>query len=471
MPEGGSGGRLTEGVPRLRRVAPTVALLLLVSGVAVAEGGFGDTAYFALILGSGMALLFASFRHPEPFLHALAKPPVVALGCLSVLGTISLLWSPSSWDSAILHALLPGALACIAIFISCACRGDEQRLLVESWLAVLATIFGLSGLVGLALEQDPLAIILGGHWRPAGFIEYSPALAFLQVAAMPVLALGARADGLAVRITCVLSLSIGGSVTILTGDRTMLLAAASLIVCWLLWPQFSLGANRREAVRCALLWGVGGLLVALTLRSSVPVAALLTLAVVAAADRYACPVRGPGLPSVPKLSGRLRNGLAVAAVMLIVAAAGSALLLESGSSEGVQGRSGIDHGRVELWGDSLRVAAEKPILGHGQASYYLVTRTEQSSPVRFAHNMVVESAVETGLVGALLFILVLAGSTWLAWQRRFSPQAWLFTPGVLAYVLLALVDWTWYLSGVSAIWAVCLGALIATDESGSSDSG
>ena len=80
--------------------------------------------------------------------------------------------------------------------------------------------------------------------------------------------------------------------------------------------------------------------------------------------------------------------------------------------------------------------------------------------MRFAHSLVVESAVELGLVGGLLSILVLLSPMGLCWKLRNDTSAWVYIPAVVGFCALALVDWTWHLVGVGAVWALCLGMIL-----------
>src|SRR5439155_284549 len=62
-------------------------------------------------------------------------------------------------------------------------EGGLPRL--AALIGSLALICGVLGLIGVALRVEPWAERIGGTWRPGGPFEYPPALALLQVSALP----------------------------------------------------------------------------------------------------------------------------------------------------------------------------------------------------------------------------------------------------------------------------------------------
>jgi hypothetical protein len=75
--------------------------------------------------------------------------------------------------------------------------------------------------------------------------------------------------------------------------------------------------------------------------------------------------------------------------------------------------------------------------------------------------MLVEEAVELGLPGAILMLVVIAGSLVECWRRRHDPDAWLYVPLVAGFAVMAITDWSWHLAAVGAIWAIALGGLLS----------
>jgi O-antigen ligase len=260
-------------------------------------------------------------------------------------------------------------------------------------------------------------------------------------------------------------LIITAATVLLAQSRVVLLLALLLLVAWVVWSQRTLAAGRREAALPVLVWVVGGLLLFLVVRAFDP---WLAVAAAVAVLVFLPELIRMGLSRFRLWSGTgespavSRRALIAAALVTLAALAVVApLALPDPSDQGVQRAQGLDHGRVDLWMTSLDKAAEKPFLGYGQGSFLEATVDEQESPVRFAHNLIIESAVELGLLGALLASVVMVGSLAFSWRWRNEPTAWLFIPMVVGYCALALVDWTWYLSGVGAVWAICLGCILS----------
>lgn len=106
--------------------------------------------------------------------------------------------------------------------------------------------------------------------------------------------------------------------------------------------------------------------------------------------------------------------------------------------------------RPLIWAEGLRLVAEAPLLGHGPGGYYLeaaggALRAGAVLEVEHAHQLLLNTAVEFGLVGLGALLALLAGlGAGLAAARRATatldagaPQRWL--PGVLAAALVPVL--------------------------------
>ena len=159
-------------------------------------------------------------------------------------------------------------------------------------------------------------------------------------------------------------------------------------------------------------------------------------------------------------SGRAR-AVAAAAVTLPLIGALLAAALTPDSGPQAEPVSGFAHGRPALWEAAVDVAEDRPLSGSGSLSFYDASLAYQEPPaVRFAHNLPLESWAELGAAGAMLTLLLYAGSLALVWSRRCTAAAWLVGPGTLAFLLANLFDWPWHLPAAGAIFALSLGALI-----------
>ncbi len=88
-----------------------------------------------------------------------------------------------------------------------------------------------------------------------------------------------------------------------------------------------------------------------------------------------------------------------------------------------------DSWRLEIWGQAVRWIAEAPVFGHGAISglRYEVHQHE----FRNAHNLYLDTAVSTGLIGLGLLLWVLGRSAWIAHGSRHTLH------GLMALTMLA----------------------------------
>jgi hypothetical protein len=165
---------------------------------AVAVGVFADGGYSAAARVAFGVVALLSFRR-------VAREPIfVVLAALAALGAMSALWTIGPVDRTLRWALVcAGYAALFAAAATIARRRGGVKLLAGA-IGVLAFGAGLAGLVATLLELRPYALPIGGHWRPAGPFEYPPALALLEVSALPVfMAARSRLPALAVAVAVI----------------------------------------------------------------------------------------------------------------------------------------------------------------------------------------------------------------------------------------------------------------------------
>jgi O-antigen ligase len=170
-------------------------------------------------------------------------------------------------------------------------------------------------------------------------------------------------------------------------------------------------------------------------------------------------LRRPGRPADVALR---RAGLALAGVVLAVALGVAAAPSLDPAASGGERRAGFTHGRTGTWGAALDVWAQRPLVGHGADTFLQATAREQPGrPVRYAHDLPLEAAVELGALGLLTALALYAGAGLALRRARGTPALELLGPLVAVFLASNLVDWTWRLGGLGALWAVALGAVIA----------
>lgn len=166
--------------------------------------------------------------------------------------------------------------------------------------------------------------------------------------------------------------------------------------------------------------------------------------------------------------GRLRRGVVAASVAAVALVAAGAMLAgaeSTGKLSPAALTSGSASARLEIWRGTAAMAADNPLFGVGPGRFiYEFPRYETIDHARIegpgvradtAHNVVLQYAAETGLVGGAA-VLVLATAVLiagLAGARARSGHAFIATVGFAAYMGQAL-------TGVPAIETDALGWLL-----------
>jgi hypothetical protein len=452
--------------PRERLVAAALiaALALPVVGAMVAHGGFfpsGQIAFAVVSFGAVLAVIALAGWSGD----ALRVPALWALAGLAIVSALSALWTIGSAGAALRWAAVIASLALlvVAAAIVSARLGSVP---VAAVIAALAFGAGLVGLYGAGARVEPLAQRHGGQWSPGGPLEYSPALALLEVAALP--ALMAGMIGLRDRLAApaAAGAAVGGAILALAGSRVELaIGLAVVAACVLTAPRlvaFSAISVLAAAALAATAGGAADAVAGSYVRPYVTggdAPRLLGLAAIVIGAGGLWLVQRRVLREAE--SGR-RGARALAAVVVAVplAAALLAAALTPDSGPEAEPVSGFAHGRPALWEAAVDAAVDRPVLGFGALTFFEASASYQEPPaVRFAHNLPLESWAEVGIAGALLAVILYAGSAALIWKRRRSPAAWLFGPAVIAFLIANLFDWPWHLPAAAAVFAIALGAL------------
>jgi O-antigen ligase len=408
---------------------------------------------------------------------ALRTPAMLALVGLAALSALSAAWTISSPTAALRWAAVIAALVLVALSASIvAQRVGAAR--IAAVVAVLAAAAGLVGLYGAGARVEPLAQRLGGQWSAGGPLEYSPALALIEVASLPILTAAMARGRDWVAGVAAAGAGVAGAVLALAGSRVELaIGIGVVVVCTI--------AARR-------LMGIGAPIIVAAVGLAVTAGGLAD----AVAGSYVRPYAVGG--DAPRLAGlaaivigapalwlfqrrvmrtgssgsRRRRALAIAAVSVPVAGALAAAALTPDSGPQAEPVSGFAHGRPALWEAAVDAAADRPLAGAGSLSFYDASLPYQDPPaVRFAHNLPLESWVELGLSGALLAVILYVGTAALVWSRRGTAAAWLLGPGALAFLFANLFDWPWHLPAAGAVFALCLGGLAGTPRTTAESNG
>lgn len=465
-------GRTRPETPLVQRALDSslVVTLTALTASILDGGGFTDTWVIVVVLVAGLDLALATALRPDRVVLVLKRPIVLALMALTVAGTVSLLWNPLPADDVLPGILMPAALAALVVYGSAVF--PERRNVFLLWLALIAVLVAISGLFGVASKSEIWAKVLGGTRRPAGTVEYSTALALLQVGAIVVLLRLAGTDRRSFRLVAVWGVALGLSSIVLTQNRLLGFATVLLLTICLIRPGFTLGLNRgvaRILITCSV---IGGLASAAVLGLSGPGAPSFVVALLVAGGFAFGAVlvrQGEGRTTKPG-AGQARRALLVLG-LLIVSATVLVVANDGTSRKGVQNNLGFTHGRAATWVDSVPTFFREPLMGHGHGTYLTATAMDLEAPSRYAHNLLVESAVELGLIGLVAAFVVITDAFRLAWQRRTSFGDFPLVPYFLLFTGLLLTDWVWHMSALSAIWALAAGALLSSRQMSVSQSG
>jgi hypothetical protein len=448
-------------------VAILGALALPAVAALIAHGGAFPRGQVAFAVASAAATL-AILALAGWSSAALRSPAILALAGLAVASALSALWTIASTDDALRWGAVIAGLALIALASSIVCERTGAWP-IAALIAVLAAAAGLVGLYGVGARVEPLAQRLGGQWSGAGPVEYSPALALIQVSALPMLmaAMARSREGLAGLAAG--GAGVAGAVLALAGSRVELAIGIGVVLAC------AIAARRWMGLRASIVLAAAGL------------AATAGGLADAVAGSYAQPYTlggdGPRLAGLAAIligapilwllqrralraaaSGTTHaRALAVAILTVPLAGALLAAALTPDSGPEAEPVSGFAHGRSALWGAAVDAATDRPFAGAGSLAFYEASLPYQNPPaVRFAHDLPLESWVELGAAGALLAAILYASTVALVWSRRGTTAAWLVGPGALAFLLANLFDWPWHVPAAGAIFALCIGALAGT---------
>jgi hypothetical protein len=376
---------------------------------------------------------------------------------------------------------------------------DERRQRFAEGLTISLAIVAVLGLgsrllphlleVSASLGSGPRLRYPLGYWNANGAMfgiavglmlwssrqAISAALRWLSVAALPAVLLAlyftySRGGLLALLIAA-------GCTIALSRDRLWLLATLGVGALGALPAVLAVQARRSLADNYFSQGTVDqGVEVLLILLAGIALT-LLLFAALRWAERGGGRLTGRALELSrnPKLLRGIAAATAVIAIGVVIAIGGRAW--DQFSSSDVQFPSQPEQHFSELSGagrhDFFRVAVdsfdEKPILGSGAGTYEFDWEQHRSiaQPVHDAHSLYFEAFAELGAVGGLLVLALVALLLWTgfaAWHGAAHPQreryAALFA-ATLAFAVVAGLDWFWEVAGLSAVFFLAAGVLVA----------
>ena len=455
------------------RLVIGVASLLLAAAVAEAvlwEGGFAPAARIVFGVLALAALLASAIADRAATARVAASPVALTLWALAALGAASAAWTIASPGDAVRWGLVTAGYGAIVVAAAVAARRRRGAEAIAGGICALAAISGIVGLVAATITGEPFADLIRGTWHPGGTLEYSSALALLEISALPALLTAMCSRRRTLGAAGVAGATIAGAVLALADSRLELALAASIACAAIALPARTVRAGRARALAAVLAVATAGLAAHLIAGGHFPAGSspgAWRLVGVAAACALVC---AAWLAPRPRPNRRTRVAIASAATLAAVAALGVAAAAGAGpasrddsSRHPVASGGGFLHGRAQLWDAGLDAFAVRPIAGSGADSFLLASaRYQRGGPIRFAHDLPLELAVELGVLGLIAALALYVTTARAVWRARARRAAWLLGPGALAFLAASLVDWPWHLAGSGAVWAACTGALLSS---------
>lgn len=103
-----------------------------------------------------------------------------------------------------------------------------------------------------------------------------------------------------------------------------------------------------------------------------------------------------------------------------------------------------------IWSQGAKAILARPILGYGQENFELVFPKERNMKVDNAHNIFLETAVSSGILGLLLFLAIIVTAVWQAgFVLKISIIAFLIT-AQFNPLSIAQISLFWFLLGLTS---------------------
>ncbi|MEA2373553.1 MAG: O-Antigen ligase [Thermoleophilaceae bacterium] len=437
-----------------------LASSVLVPSLAVGGYTAASRAVFAGLAGA--TLLVALAWHERGARRMARTAPVLMLAALALIALASAAWSLDSVASLRWGLVIGGyAAVVLAAGVLAGRRRGVEALAVL--IAVTAAVTAALGLVGLALHDTAFAERIYGRWRPGGPFQYPPALALVQVCALPSLLYAMARARARVAAAAAGGAALAAGTLALSGSRWQLALGVLVLLAALLFPDRALGAARGISLAAIFTVALSGAAMYLARRYSSP----------QGSERLAdfasvCFAAGLIWIAVPPLAARLRasgrgsRAIPAAAVVVTATVVAAGVVSIAGASDRASREGSQTHGRLDEWRAALDTAADRPIAGYG-ADTFVDASAPHERPVRarYAHNLPLEAWAELGVLGVAAVLALYAAVGRAVWRARGSPAAWLLGPAALAFLATNLVDWPWHLAGVGALWALAVGGVVA----------
>lgn len=417
--------------------------------------------FICLLLAAGTWEAAVTVRLKQ--LESLRSPALISLAAFSVFSLAGVAWSISPSDTFREALLVLGYVSAFFVVRGHLVRyGGKALASVAIWFVYSAGFVGIWGIVTYMLRIAPYTGELDDLYRAGSTFEYSNALSCFCLMALPVaFALLAGAKPLD-RPLYAIAASVIAATTLLTFSRLglVMLAVMSLFLIIYYWRRGLL-----LAVIAALATGTIAAVTTVVLAEAgqaylgLPVVIALLAAVFPiqmAIDRISSPKA-----KVQVAAGVLAGGLTATAI-LVAASERVRSIVGIRYVEGFSFSRLFPH-RLDTYEGAFNAFKTQWLAGSGLGTFPEVYEDYRiATPTKFAHNLVLQMAVDTGLAGAALFLVflayVLALSLWrLVTASGETGRA--LAIASLVFLVYNMFDWEWYIPALAAWFLVVVACL------------
>jgi len=440
-----------------------------------------------ILLGSLlMGTLWRGGYFPEqkwPFAFALLTVGAVEIAATVAYGRASILRSIGFWLLAVfsvyaittrIWSVTPGATdreatmligylsAFFVVRTQIARYGERALDTVAAWLVYTATFVAAWGLFTFLWRWGPYAAMLDNVFRAGSSFEYSNALSCFSLMALPVTVAMQRRARREDRSLLAAAVSLQAAAVLISYARFGMVALAALSLYLVLsgWrggfmfsTLFSLAASLPIAVAATM-----------TSESKQPFAGLaIALAILGIAWLVDYYLDKPRFRRIFQAVALVSAGVGfMVAAALATRNERMRVILSTRFSDGFKLDRLLPH-RLDTWEGAMDAFRVQPVKGHGYGSFSQVfTQYTIAVYTKYAHNLFLQMAVDTGLIGVSLlglfigYILVMSA---LRIITRSHPLVRAMAVACVIFVVYNMFDWEWYVPALTAwfmVGAACL---------------
>lgn len=402
--------------------------------------------------------------------RALRSPAFWSLAMFTLYAVTTRVWSVAPADTDRESMLMLGYLATFFVVRSQIGRHGGMVLgVVASWFVYAATFTAAWGLATFLWRWGPYVTLVDNVLRVGSTFEYSNALSCFSLMALPVTVALQRRAASPDRSLLAIAVTLQAAAVLVSFARfgVVVLAMLSLYLVFSGWRG---GFALSTAFSLAMALPIG-IIATLASESGDPFTGLLIIVVIMAVvwlvDSY---------QDAPKFRSALRAAAALsaagglaAAVLLANSSERMRVILSTRFSEGFDLSRLLPH-RLDTWQGAVDAYRVRPLTGSGLGSFAQVfAQYTISVYTKYAHNLIIQMAVDTGIFGVVLLSMFLGYVIGMSiWQLVVAEHSLTraFAISSLMFIAYNIFDWEWYVPALTAWFMVGVACLekIPTDD-------